>query len=819
MNDQDIIPIKMYGPIYKTIYKYEFLLPIVATSGIGLTSFGPIGLAAGAFGAIDVVANYYEIYNKPYLTSAIIGWGSLSSFKTSYYISDIIGLTAGMLLPTGLIYPHIDKIVAPVSGAISGYSYMGSYGAAVGFAAGAIDEGLSLYNITHTYPFTATLSNIATANLFLPQSFRIVNYILPERLGIIKSTLLGLTEFVSQTGVKESIAVAISGISLSSKEVQEKTKSPVLQLSEDLYELYETIIPNGQLDELIEKQVIALIASQIILAKLSLKFTNYYQDTSECFTNLIQTDESWMKLIDSLSVFSKYLIPYISSEIITDYINEYFQTKFEHIMNNQLNNELLSGEVALHLKQDRTKNAVLNSEEFLDSKVLMEKMDGDINSIAHNSLLPRAVSIAIKGGYAIGQLYSINALDTLLYSSLYNKLTSEITHAISKKYYSYITRLNDISTKIQSKYEHVKMNAASMTIYEANSFNKAGRDELIDQLRELEAEQNFWEVVRSTWSTAQGVTNYMFNWIVVANQIYQGNLAREKREEVISMTQDFSSMVSWDARNAGPMTTLKQSMDRIIELKARMNEITNLLEHQPSYYYEKGKQNGICLNDFKVGKGEESRLYIKDLCVFDKRVAVTSASGAGKSTFFKAIKQIMHAGVWSEGSITYLTKDGNIPYIVMTSQDAYIPPEDTLLELITFKKGDAAAPYRAKVIELLTKIKIDSAKEGEVSLIDSLDIKKDWITLMSGGQKQKIDAVRLMLLENKPDIILFDEIFAGLDHDSIHNLQVILDEEFPETQIFVIDHEAKAHNIEGWYLNELHLSDGAAQLLGAPTAE
>jgi ABC-type uncharacterized transport system fused permease/ATPase subunit len=264
------------------------------------------------------------------------------------------------------------------------------------------------------------------------------------------------------------------------------------------------------------------------------------------------------------------------------------------------------------------------------------------------------------------------------------------------------------------------------------------------------------------------------------------------------------------------MTTLKQSMDRIIELKARMDEIENLLEHQPSYIYEKAEQTGICLNDFKVGKGDESRLYIKDLCILDKYVAVTSASGAGKSTFFKAIKQIMRDGVWSEGDITYLTKDGNAPYIAMTTQDAYITPEDSLLELITFKKGAEAEPYRAKVIELLTKIKIDSAKEGEVSLIDSLDIKKDWMSGTSGGQKQKIDAVRLMLSEDKPDMIIFDEIFTGLDHNSIHDLQAMLDNEFPDTQIFVIDHEAKSHNAEGWYTNELHLSDGGAQLLGTP---
>ena len=67
---QTIIPIKMYGPIYKVIYNYEFLLPIAATAGIGLINFGPIGLYVGALGGIDVIAKHYEVYDKPYLNSA-----------------------------------------------------------------------------------------------------------------------------------------------------------------------------------------------------------------------------------------------------------------------------------------------------------------------------------------------------------------------------------------------------------------------------------------------------------------------------------------------------------------------------------------------------------------------------------------------------------------------------------------------------------------------------------------------------------------------------------------------------------------------------
>jgi ABC-type uncharacterized transport system fused permease/ATPase subunit len=254
-------------------------------------------------------------------------------------------------------------------------------------------------------------------------------------------------------------------------------------------------------------------------------------------------------------------------------------------------------------------------------------------------------------------------------------------------------------------------------------------------------------------------------------------------------------------------------MTRVLELKTRMQEIDEPLKHSTNYHYETKDQPGICFNDFKVGKGEESRLFIKDLCVFHQRIAVTSASGGGKSTLFKAIKQITHNEVWSEGGITYFSKNSHAPYIAMTSQNEYIPPAETLLELITFKKGASAQAYRAKVIELLRKIKIDKVKENEVSLIENLDEQKNWSTELSGGQKQKIDAIRLMLQPTKPDIILFDEVFAGLDHESIDILQQMLDEELPDTQIFIIDHEAKNHNEHNFYDAKLHLSGGNATLL------
>ncbi len=807
MTNNIIIKVQMYGPLYKSIDNYESLMPIAATAAIGASSFGAIGFIGGGFlGGIDVISNYYKIYDKPYLASATLGWGMLSTFKTPYYIADAVGITLGLLLPTGVIYPHLDKVVAPISGGISGYCYMGASGFAMGVIAGIVDETLLAYNITNKYPLTNIGSSVAITNAVLPELTKSIVYILP----IVKH--LKLDEIINGKLSKEVIAISISAISLANTK-EEKLKSPAIKLNDELYELYSKIIPNeGQLNDLIVKNAIIVVTGNIIAAAINLAFNKHYQRIADAFPNLMQTDESWAEFFNVYTAFAKYIPNYVLSSIVNYYINHFFQTRFKYIFNDEFHNGFLKQEVLLHLKQNREQNAINNTEELFSAEVLFKNIDNDMYEITRNGLIPNALSTTIKGIYAIGHLFSINALDMVLFSSAYNKLTSVITHTLSEKVYSYEDELKELFSQLKTKYTYAHHNAEAMIIYGANDFTKESRDELTIQLREALEEQSMMKIINDLWSHAKDNIDFLFSYLVVANKIYQGSLSNDKRIETTQMTNDFSNMAGWDASNAGEISMLRQSMARVLELKARMEEVDVPLTHLTNYHYETKDQPGICFNDFKVGKGEESRLFIKDLCVFHQRIAVTSASGGGKSTLFKAIKQITHNEVWSEGNITYFSKNANVPYIAMTSQNEYIPPAETLLELITFKKGASAQAYREKVIELLTKIKIDKVKENEVSLIENLDEQKNWASELSGGQKQKIDAIRLMLQPIKPDIILFDEVFAGLDHESIDVLQAMLDEELPDTQIFIIDHEAKNHNKHNFYDAKLHLSGGAAEL-------
>ena len=134
----------------------------------------------------------------------------------------------------------------------------------------------------------------------------------------------------------------------------------------------------------------------------------------------------------------------------------------------------------------------------------------------------------------------------------------------------------------------------------------------------------------------------------------------------------------------------------------------------------------------------------------------------------------------------------------MTPQYPYSPPSKTLLELITLREGHEAEKYKTKVIVLLNKYQTNS-DHLKVNFLDKN------IIHLSTLDKQIIALLRLALQEAKPDLILLDGIFAGLDSKSVSTVQTIITGEFSEAIVIVIDNELHYHNNTGFYTSSLKL--------------
>lgn len=809
MKQEEEFSAEFYGSIHKLINQCEFLVPVAATSALGASVLGTQGLALGLLGAIDVGAQYYKIYDKAYLTSMVMGAVMMNSFKLPYYFSGIAGASIGLLLQSYINNEYLEMSANPILGAIYGYSYLPfSYGACLGFSLGIIDELMSYNDINNDYLFTLVARNFAATKLITPQIIGLFRYNFPAYGSWIDATEKTLETLL----IQEMIAVAISAMIFPYRKFNSKKKQSFISLSKDLYNLYAQIIPTVQLDQMIQTAAITSISSQIILNKILLTFTRYSQNNQEKFININSSDEKFKEFIDTFSTVCLYLVPHVLSNVLVNYLNGYFNTKFALIMSDKLHNDFLTEDISLLLSKNRTENLVSKNVSVFSNQLLINKMSSDINIIAHSSLLSNALLSHINGIHAIGHLFSINAINMLVYSSIYNGLINRVTNNLSNIVNSYSNNIDELNVKIENKFDYVKRHSESMIIYDASNFTRTARKILVDEKRNMIAEQNIWSAILNIWLTAANLSSFLFTKLLIATQIYQKHLLKEYRDEILLKIENFSKMKNWKASNIAELYKLQQSIARILELKARMDNTAGNSKHKLLYVYRENDVNGICLNNFKFGRGNESQITVDNLCMFNKIVAIKGVTGSGKTTLFKVMKQIINEDIWSEGELIYFSKNKDKPYIVMTSQNTYMPPGDSLIELITFKKGAEVELYREKVIGIIKELELNNTNQSW--MLENLDVVKNWNIETSGGEKKKIEAIRLLMLHYKmqPDFIFLDEVFAGMDQSSINSMQVMFNKYFDNSQIFVIDHEWESHNFNKWYSGLLVLSNNTLQV-------
>ncbi|MDX1916383.1 MAG: ATP-binding cassette domain-containing protein [Rickettsiaceae bacterium] len=172
-----------------------------------------------------------------------------------------------------------------------------------------------------------------------------------------------------------------------------------------------------------------------------------------------------------------------------------------------------------------------------------------------------------------------------------------------------------------------------------------------------------------------------------------------------------------------------------------------------------------------------------------KHYAIHGYSSCGKSSVFADIKTCLPSTLRSYGDI-FLPKSAKITAI---SQNFSLIPGLSLFEFITESHGlgeKECEHIKEQILELMSFLKIDAevSEESEdlKAKLDSTDV------TLSGGQKKKIGIIKAIIA--KPDILLLDETFAGLDETSIHLVESALTKYLPKTMIISIDHKFRDNN-------------------------
>jgi hypothetical protein len=346
---------------------------------------------------------------------------------------------------------------------------------------------------------------------------------LPNSWGIFKSYPLALVKILDNSIVKESFAIGAAAINVySSDDAQEqvpKKKWAGLKLSDDLYELYNGTIPKAQLDDLITKQAITLVANQLIIAKLALDLADYSQNLDKYFINLDTAPAAWQNFLIAHKSLAFFVLPYASGYINNHFMDNYLTTKLSYMVEDQFNYKYMDGETALHLAQNSSTGPK-------DSNVLVKNKNEDISMIIQqgNFLLTHGFAEVIQGGYGMLYLGANNVEDIIIYSAFYKQLTNEITYRLAVTSNSFNEEIDNLSTKRNSLDEYVKVNALHMIQTAANDFITCQRVEMDNQLRTLKEAQALWGTLNGVWLTAESTLTMLYNYIVIARKIHQGKL-------------------------------------------------------------------------------------------------------------------------------------------------------------------------------------------------------------------------------------------------------------------------------------------------------
>ena len=148
---------KSYNVVYQFINDHEYLLAPLSSAAAGGIRGGIWGIMiGGVLGIIDESLIYFGYTDRYYLTWSAFGVATGHVIKPSI-VSDVVGATAGLLLPTGIptkILSDHQELIAPTISAIAEGTKSGITGMVNGGMLGMMDEALIYYEFTDRHYLT-----------------------------------------------------------------------------------------------------------------------------------------------------------------------------------------------------------------------------------------------------------------------------------------------------------------------------------------------------------------------------------------------------------------------------------------------------------------------------------------------------------------------------------------------------------------------------------------------------------------------------------------------------------------------------------------
>lgn len=176
----------------------------------------------------------------------------------------------------------------------------------------------------------------------------------------------------------------------------------------------------------------------------------------------------------------------------------------------------------------------------------------------------------------------------------------------------------------------------------------------------------------------------------------------------------------------------------------------------------------IKINNLEVKYGKNIALYIKSLDIKKgEKVGVIGSNGAGKSTFIKALLELVDYS-------------GEIKKDIDTKDIAVHMQFNNYAETVTVKD----------IIELIINGKIEKNQVVKelIEFFDFSDCLNKIYKKLSGGEKQRLTLI--LVMASNSSLTIFDEVTSGLDFETREKLMKKLKEwyKYKDTTLILVSH-------------------------------
>jgi ABC-type multidrug transport system fused ATPase/permease subunit len=742
--------------VYNGIHKYHYVINPISTTLTGGVVFGIPGAILGlGISTIEEIGLHYGYINERYLTSSFISSITCYILYPSK-ITALIGVLGGLLLYTDIQKKYSNEITYSILtfGICISTRKSIIYGSIIGISLVISEQVLLGYDVIDKHYLSWSIFGGAAGNIALKHSY--FSYPIGLALGLIAANYEGDINF---------------------------SFKPVV-ISEDLYNLYSKILTNEFLIEHIQDHLGVLLNLQLIMHQLGIRLIKYEQDLMYNFEHANDRNRNPLNSLTQVTInFFLFLIPYTIMEAISSLICHFHATTLYRELDNSLRKRLFEDENALILTLSRNNSVLIDN----------LKYDSRIVAYEGSKLLTDAISKVIKGAYGISILLA-RSPDLLIFSLLFNKLCEFVSNLLSNIHKAYELEIKSFESLISSVTKHDLNNIRTITAVGGLESSHMQLNDMYNKLREYEIKGDQVLKVIEVWNHLRFFSAFIYNYYLVGYKVAQNVIPFDDRAVVHFSCVEVQGLLSWSSEKSQEMSKLYMSIRRIeYYLNATSKILDDDIKREVNF-----NNNSLILEEIQISLDKVELLYIERLELeMGKRYAIKAPSGIGKTSLILKVVGLKTSNVDFQGTIYYPANKSKY----LLSQDDYFPLNKKLVEVIFYPKEVDESQIIQIVRPLMYAMKLTHLY---------LDQIEDWYNVLSGGQKKKIKVISAVV--HNPDILLLDEIFNGLDDESILVIQRVIVEYLVNSLVLSVDHNADKNNRNGFYSAQITLEEGELAL-------